>query len=218
MSHYPTEESKTTTYRYGQSPQDPEERKLLEQARNEGFWLFGYGSLVWKIDFEVDDSKQGFIQGYKRRFWQGSPDHRGTDKNPGRVATVLPSDNDSDRVDGTVYKVSGEVAHQVMDNLLFREKAGYSLQWVSVHTYDEETLKAILFTATEDNEHFLGAADPLTIAKTIKNSVGPSGANVEYFNKLYESLKSRGIHDTHLEEIHEVLSQHASTNGDSKAR
>ena len=81
-----------------------------------------------------------------------SPDHRGTDENPGRVATVLPSDDHTDRVDGTVYKVSGEVAHRVMDNLLFREKAGYSLQWVKVHTYEGETLNAILFTATKDNE------------------------------------------------------------------
>lgn len=85
--------------------------------------------------------------------YTGSPDHRGTEDSPGRVCTVLPSENPQDTVEGTVYKVSGNVAHSVMDNLLHREKAGYSLQWVEVFTHSGETVKAILFTATEENEY-----------------------------------------------------------------
>lgn len=43
-------------------------------------WIFGYGSLVWKPDFEYRRSHVGSIRGYKRRFWHGDNFHRGDDE------------------------------------------------------------------------------------------------------------------------------------------
>ena len=47
-------------------------------------WVFGYGSLCWRPGFAYQERCIGRVEGYSRRFWQGSVTHRGT---PDRVSS-----------------------------------------------------------------------------------------------------------------------------------
>lgn len=51
-------------------------------------WIFGFGSLVHTPGFEHDDVVKGYVRGWRRVWWQGSTDHRGTPEAPGRTVTL----------------------------------------------------------------------------------------------------------------------------------
>ena len=64
------------------------------------------------------------IRGFKRRFWMRSADHRGTPENPGRVVTLVQSDQQEDCVYGVVYEISNW--DEIIADLDYRERHGYT--------------------------------------------------------------------------------------------
>ena len=51
--------------------------KILENELNK-VMIFGYGSMLWKVDFEFKCKHFGYVENYQRHFWLLSDDHRGT--------------------------------------------------------------------------------------------------------------------------------------------
>ena len=53
-------------------------KQKIIQNDSKSVFLFGYGSMLWKVDFEYKSRHFGYVKNYQRNFWLLSDDHRGT--------------------------------------------------------------------------------------------------------------------------------------------
>ena len=158
-------------------------------------WIFGYGSLVWRPDMPFAERRAGHIRGWTRRFWQGSPDHRGTPDAPGRVVTLVRAPDEL--CWGTAYRIDASHAPDVLERLDHREKAGYE-RHTEPFTSDDGNEHALLYVAGPRNPNFLGDAPLVDMAAQVRACVGPSGPNREYVMRLAEALRDMGADDPHV--------------------
>ena len=158
----------------------------------ESLWLFGYGSLIFKDDFPWRDRRPASIDGWTRRFWQGSHDHRGTPSSPGRVATLV------EEAGATCHGIAYCVDSEVLGHLDLREKNGY-LRFMTTLTFADRPAEAgLVYIATGDNAAWLGPAPEAEIARHIAGAAGPSGSNADYLLALAAALRTMSVTDDHV--------------------
>lgn len=175
-------------------------------------WVFGYGSLIWKVDFPVHESCRAAIHGWARRFWQGSHDHRGTPDAPGRVVTLVPTTVHATACVGVAYRVD----EAVFAHLDVREKNGYERVDVDIRLLapasdgEQALVPGVTYVGREGNAAFLGPASLEDMAAQILRSKGPSGSNVDYLLTLHKALLRLGTVDRHVSELARRVSEQVS--------
>jgi cation transport regulator ChaC len=176
-------------------------------------WIFGYGSLVWRPAFEFEDRQQAFVEGWSRRFWQGSTDHRGVPGAPGRVVTLVREP--AARCTGMAYRIDAVTNARIVADLDVRERGGYAQVQAPLHRADGGILTdaGLLYIATADNPNYLGPAPLDEIASQVRRSTGPSGSNVEYVLRLAESLRAIEATDSHVFALERQLRDDPSPGG-----
>ncbi|KAL4448039.1 hypothetical protein ABPG75_005258 [Micractinium tetrahymenae] len=189
-------------------------------------YIFGFGSLVSHPGFEYSEVvRPCYIKGYRRVFWQGSTDHRGTPESPGRTVTLEPCEGAVTW--GAAFRLAGDTQQRrrTWQYLEWREKQYDQRAQVTVYcpalgsnsshdgssssgssgSFSEEegvpVLTALTFIATSDrsrNPNYLGPAPLEAIAHQIATSQGPSGPNHEYLFRLAEAMRSMSVVDEEL--------------------
>ncbi|XP_035530114.1 glutathione-specific gamma-glutamylcyclotransferase 1-like isoform X1 [Morone saxatilis] len=177
-------------------------------------WIFGYGSLVWKPDFDYKRSTIGHIMGYKRRFWHGDDFYRGDKKKsclccvcpccpqPGRVVTLV--EDQEACTWGVAYEVTDSQIEESLQYLNMREVVlgGYITEMVEFIPKEkgQAPLLALVYIATSDNPIYLGPASDKEIAAQIAVCRGNTGHNIEYLVRLAEFMRLYfpEVEDEHL--------------------
>ncbi|XP_022141370.1 gamma-glutamylcyclotransferase 2-3 [Momordica charantia] len=170
-------------------------------------WVFGYGSLIWKTGFPYDQKLPGCIKGYRRVFYQGSTDHRGTPDFPGRTVTLEPAEGEI--CWGVAYKITRkEDEETALEHLEVREKQYDRKEYVDFFTDPIATSPVVsgvmVYIASPDkklNKNYLGPASLEAIAKQIISAEGPSGPNKDYLFHLEKALLQFGWEDEHVMDL-----------------
>lgn len=169
---------------------------------NTAFWVFGYGSLMWRPGFDYIDAQPATLQGFSRSFCIYSHYYRGTPSNPGLVLGLDPQTDASCR--GVAFKVANENKDAVIAYLTERELCGYAYK-AETHPLQLDCgteVEAYTFVADPSHALYAGNLGLDKSAAIIMEAEGNTGLNRDYLINSVRELEAHGYAD---EALHELL-------------
>ena len=174
------------------------------------FWVFAYGSLIWKPGFDPVERRIARLDGFTRRFGLTSEYYRGTPERPGLVLGLDWAPGQS--CTGLALRVAPDEERRVRDYLAERELVSYAyfetlypVTLLCEGPGQGQACAAVCYILDRSHQQYRGKMDPSAQAEIIASAVGPSGPNVEYLENTLAQLRAHGIHDADLEAMAEMV-------------
>lgn len=163
------------------------------------YWVFGYGSLIWRPDFPYAEAVPARLTGYHRALCIYSFVHRGTPTRPGLVFGL-------DRggvCDGLAFRVEPKDALSVRDYLRARElNTGVyreAHRTVSLTNGHGRSVKAQAFVVDRGHMQYTGNLNSAAKLALVRTAHGKSGRNVDYVLSTALQVERMGITDRGLQ-------------------
>lgn len=179
------------------------------------FWVFGYGSLMWRPGFAHVETIRARLHGYRRSLCIYSHVHRGT---PDRPGLVLGLDAGGSCL-GMAFRVPGDMTDEVMLYLREREMSNhvYHEKWLRLRLADGREVKAVTYVADRRHSQYARNLTTENAAAIIAAARGESGANIDYVTNTLEHLHNMRVRDQALEHIHQLIQTSISRQANSAA-
>lgn len=167
------------------------------------FWVFGYGSLIWRPGFAHVATERARLSGYRRALCVHSHVHRGTPERPG---LVLGLDRGGSCV-GLAFRVPEALREEVMSYLRARELVTqvYRERVLPVRLATGASVPAICYVVDRLHPQYAGRLHPEAARARVAGAVGVSGRNEDYVINTVAHLEALGIRDRWLEQVAEGL-------------
>ncbi|TPW27300.1 gamma-glutamylcyclotransferase [Pararhizobium mangrovi] len=167
------------------------------------FWVFGYGSLMWRPGFDYLEREPARAFGLRRSLCVRSQVHRGTPERPGLVLGL----DRGGSCRGLAYRVRGNDHGKVMAYLRARELVTnvYTERIVPIRLERGERVPAVTYVVDRMHGQYAGALSAEAAVEAIHGAVGGSGPNEDYVFNTLEHLHVMRIRDRWLEQVAEGL-------------
>ncbi|MDA0675404.1 MAG: gamma-glutamylcyclotransferase [Proteobacteria bacterium] len=166
-----------------------------------GFWVFGYGSLMWRPGFEPVENRAALLRGYHRALCVHSIRYRGTWERPGLVVGL----DRGGACRGRALRVAPRDAEKVLKDLWDREMPtdSYVPKWLSVQLENApERVCALAFVVNNANPTQYAAklsADEI-VARVVQGR-GIMGSALDYLANTVRHLDDMGISEGALHDV-----------------
>ena len=167
------------------------------------FWVFGYGSLMWRPGFAHSETVRARLYGYRRSLCVRSYVHRGTPERPGLVLGLEQGGS----CIGLAYRVPLDLREEVLAYLRDRElmTSVYVERSLPVRLADGSSVAALCYVVDRSHVQYAGRLDEAEAASIVSGAVGQSGRNEDYVMSTVAHLEALGIRDHWMEAVAALL-------------
>ena len=171
----------------------------------EDLWVFGYGSLIWRPDFDHLERYPARLIGAHRALCVFSHVHRGTPERPGLVLGL----DFGGACRGVAYRVAANKRANTIAYLRAREQATSvyreTLRSVTLLIEPERRVNALVYMIDRGHKQYAGRLDLATQMHLVRQGHGQSGPNREYVLSTVRALEALGLYDRDLHLLAEKL-------------
>ena len=167
------------------------------------FWVFGYGSLMWRPGFAHTETRPARLAGVHRSLCVYSWVHRGTRERPGLVLGL----DHGGTCCGLAFRVETQDRDAVIAYLREREQVTNVYREVvrPVLLDDDRRVPALAYVVDRRHDQYAGRLDRETQRRLVLSARGRSGANVDYVINTAKRLGELAIADAALLQLAESL-------------
>ncbi len=161
-------------------------------------WVYGYGSLIWRPDFEFLEQRPALLHGYHRALCLWSRVNRGTPEHPGLVFGL----DIGGSCRGMAFRIPAHQVPATTEALWQREmpSGAYTPKWLSCRT-DAGHVNALVFVMNRNTDAYVPALPPERLINIISTAHGSYGPCLEYVMETAKALRHYNIHDKRLQSL-----------------
>jgi glutathione-specific gamma-glutamylcyclotransferase len=162
------------------------------------FWVFGYGSLMWRPGFAHAERVPARLRGLHRSLCVYSHVHRGTPETPGLVLGL----DRGGSCRGVAFRVETHARDEVIEYLRAREQVTMVYREVTrpIDILDgtHRTEPALCYVVDRDHAQYAGALPVAEQIEFVRQGQGQSGPNVDYVLATLDHMDEIGVTDRRL--------------------
>lgn len=179
------------------------DNSLLHWDQDSDVWVFAYGSLIWRPEFEFVEQQPARLPGYHRSLCLWSRINRGTPDTPGVVFAL----DQGGECEGVAYRVAADQVKATFPALWQREmpSGAYNPQWVKCHTANDQTVSALTFIINPLTDAYVPSMPLEQLRHVIYQAHGLNGACIDYVVQTAQALKMANIADPKLDQLMQYL-------------
>jgi cation transport protein ChaC len=163
------------------------------------FWVFGYGSLMWRPGFDYRERQPARLLGAHRALCVFSHVHRGTPEQPGLVLGL----DHGGSCRGIAFRVETGRREVTVQYLREREQVTSvyreTTRPVILLERPDQNVRALCYLVDRSHVQYAGALSRERQLDLVRQGQGQSGVNRDYVLATVKELEALGIRDATLE-------------------